>query len=167
MDVGMSAFENLTVQCSCTGLSTVTILKLMLVWEGSVQCWLKWVMMSRSYTSRSLLKHEHNYAITELETLALVWSMKHFLLGHKCVVYTDHAACTLLLNTPHPSAKLACWVMIMQEMNLEIKGKGNTNADVLSHNPVDDAWVVWLETSDSPCDFPKKDEIITKTQIFK
>ena len=60
-----------------------------------------------AYASCSLLKHERNYAITELEMLALVWSVKHFrasLLGHKYVVYTDHAACTSLLNTPHISS---------------------------------------------------------------
>jgi hypothetical protein len=42
--------------------------------------------------------------------------------------------------------------MIVQEMNLEIKhraGKGNTNADALSRNLVDDARVAQLETSDS------------------
>ena len=69
-----------------------------------------------AYASHSLLKHECNYAITELETLAPVWSVKHFrayLLGHKCVVYTDHAACISLLNAPHPSAKLARWAMIV------------------------------------------------------
>ena len=83
-----------------------------------------------AYASCSLLKHECNYAITELETLTLVWSMKHFrayLLGHKCVVYTDHAVCTSLLNTPHPSAKLARWVMIVQEMNLEIKRRAGNH----------------------------------------
>ena len=121
-----------------------------------------------AYASRSLLKHERNYAITELETLALVWAVKHFrayLLGHRCVVYTDHAACTSLLNTPHPSAKLARWAMIVQEMDLEIKhraGKGNTNADALSRNPVDDARVAQLEASDSICSLPEDGEIAAK-----
>ena len=123
-----------------------------------------------AYASRSLLKHEHNYAITELEMLALVWSVKHFrayLLDHKCVVYTDHAACTSLLNTPHPSAKLARWAMIVQEMDLEIKhraGKGNTNADALSRNPVDDARVAQLEASDSTSSFPDDGEIVAKQE---
>ena len=97
-----------------------------------------------AYASRSLYQHEKNDAISELETLAFVWAVKQFrayLLGHKCTVYTNHAACTSLLNTPHPSAKLARWVMIIQDMNLEIRhrtGKSNTNADALSRNPVPD-----------------------------
>ena len=94
-----------------------------------------------AYASRSLNPHEKNYAISELETLALVWAVKQFrayILGHKCTVFTDHSACTSLLNTPHPSAKLARWAMIIQEMDLHIQhrpGKGNASADTLSRNP--------------------------------
>ena len=94
-----------------------------------------------AYASRSLNPHEKNYAISELETLALVWVVKQFqayILGHKYTILTDHSACTSLLNTPHPSAKLARWAIINQEMDLHIQqrpGKSNTNADALSRNP--------------------------------
>ena len=46
-----------------------------------------------AYASRSLDKHERNYV---LETLGLVWAVRYFrnyLLGHPCIVYTDHVAC--------------------------------------------------------------------------
>ena len=95
-----------------------------------------------AYASRTLHKHERNYPITELETLGLVWAVKYFrayILGHHCVVLTDHAACTSLLHTLHPSAKLARWAMIIQEMDLDIRhraGKTNYGADALSRNPV-------------------------------
>ena len=62
-----------------------------------------------------------------------------YLLGHHCVVYTDHSACTSLLNAKHPSPKLARWAMAIQEMDLDIRhraGKGNLVADALSRNPV-------------------------------
>ena len=94
-----------------------------------------------AYASRSLNCHERNYGITELETLGLVWAARLFrpyLLGHKCIVYTDHSACTSLLNRSHPSAKLARWALIIQELDLEIKhrpGKSNMNVDALSRNP--------------------------------
>ena len=77
-----------------------------------------------AYASRSLQPHEKNYAITELETLGLVWAVKHFrpyLLGHPCTVYTDHAACTSLLQSRNLSPKLARWAMIIQELDLDIK----------------------------------------------
>ena len=96
------------------------------------------------YGSRSLQPHETNYAITELETLALVWAVKMFrpyILGHYCVVLMDHSACTSLLNAAHPSAKLARWAMAIhdQEHDLEIRhrsGRSNASADALSRNPV-------------------------------
>ena len=67
-----------------------------------------------AYASHSLRPHEHSYGITELETLGVVWACKYFrpyLLGHHCLVLTDHSACTSLLNASSPSAKLARWAM--------------------------------------------------------
>ena len=96
-----------------------------------------------AYASRSLDKHEQNYGISELETLGLVWAVRYFrnyLLGHPCIVYTDHVACLSILNTNRPSGKLARWALTIQEMDLTIQhkpGKKNQNADALSRNPVD------------------------------
>ena len=62
--------------------------------------------------NRTLQQHETNYGISELEALAVVWATKHFrvyLHGDPCDVYTDHEALQALLNTPHPSKKLARW----------------------------------------------------------
>lgn len=98
-----------------------------------------------AYASRSLDKHEKNYGISELETLGLVWAVRYFrnyLLGHACIVYTDHVACLSILNTNRPSGKLARWALTIQEMDLTIchkSGKNNQNADALSRNPVDSA----------------------------
>ena len=63
-----------------------------------------------AYASRMLQQHKRKYNATELEALGIVWSVKHFrhyLYGHRCVVYTDHEPLRSLLNTPHPSGKLA------------------------------------------------------------
>ena len=107
-----------------------------------------------AYASRSLNVHEKNYSATELETLGLVWASRLFrpyLLGHKCIVYTDHAACTSLLHGSHHSAKLARWALIIQELDLDIKhrpGRSNANADALSRVPVQCAQV----EIDAECD---------------
>ena len=48
-----------------------------------------------AYASRSLSPQERNYGITELESLAVVWAMRHFkyyLYGNLVTVYTDHSA---------------------------------------------------------------------------
>ena len=104
-----------------------------------------------AFTSRSLTVPEHNYAITELETLGLVWALKIFrayLLGHHCIVFTDHAACTSLLTNQHPSPKLARWAMVIQELDLDIRhrsGKSNLVTDALSWNPLPTAEVLRTE----------------------
>ena len=51
-----------------------------------------------AYASRSLLKSEKNYGITELEGLGVVWAVKPYLYGNPCVVYTDHQALKSLHN---------------------------------------------------------------------
>ena len=106
-----------------------------------------------AFASRSLSKHEQNYGITELETLGLVWAVKLFrpyILGHHCVVFTDHAACTSLLNSNNPSSKLARWAMAIQELDLDIRhrsGKSNLVADALSRNPAPVASILQIETA--------------------
>ena len=60
------------------------------------------------------------------------------MLGHHCAVFTDYSTCLSLLNTVHPSGKLARWALNIQEIDLTIKhcsGKSNSNADALSCNP--------------------------------
>ena len=53
-----------------------------------------------AFTSRALSPPEKNYSVTELETLAVVWAMKHFLAylyGHNVQVVTDHSAVKALV----------------------------------------------------------------------
>ena len=118
-----------------------------------------------AYASRTLQKHESNYGISELEALAVVWATKHFrvyLYDHICDVYTDHEALQALLNTPHPSGKLARWGLALQELNLKIHyrpGRKNQNADALSRVPL-------LSTSDQQNNQPAKViAALTTTQI--
>ena len=61
-----------------------------------------------AFVSRTLLKHEQCYGITELETLAVVWGLRHYrayLYGHRVTVFTDHAPVKSLLKTKHHSGK--------------------------------------------------------------
>ena len=56
-----------------------------------------------AYASRALSPQESRYAITELETLAVVWAISHFhayLYSHDVLVYTDHSAVRTVLQTP-------------------------------------------------------------------
>ena len=53
-------------------------------------------------------------------------------LGHPCTVYTDHAACLAILNTPKPLGKLARWALTIQEMDLTIRHKSGKKNTTLS-----------------------------------
>ena len=97
-----------------------------------------------SYASRALSPPETNYAVTELETLAVVWAMSHYrayLYGHRVKVFTDHSAVKAVLGTPNTSGKHARWwtkVFASGAQEVEIlyrAGKENTNADALSRQP--------------------------------
>ena len=74
------------------------------------------------FTSRSLSPAEQQYSITELETLGLVWAVRLFrpyILGHRCIVFTDHATCTSLLTAKNPSSKQVRWAMSIQDLDLD------------------------------------------------
>ena len=60
-----------------------------------------------AYASRSV---SSNYAITDLETLAVVWAITYFryhLYGHVVTIITDHAAVKAILGMPNLTGKHA------------------------------------------------------------
>ena len=127
-----------------------------------------------AYASRSLLPHEKNYGVSELEALAVVWSVRHFrmyLYGHKCHVFTDHKALKSLLNTPHPSGKLARWGLALQELDLEVHyrpGRHNTNADALSRAPpISSSPYGIVATIEEPCSAAKGGELSLGSRQFE
>ena len=101
-----------------------------------------------AFASRSLSPPERNYAITDLETLAVVWAVTHFrcyLYGHSITVYTDHSAVRAVLETSSPSGRHARWWTRVYGCGIKSvtivyrPGKMNLNADALSRNPVGEA----------------------------
>ena len=101
-----------------------------------------------AYASRSVSLAEANYAITDLETLAVVWAVTHFryhLYGHVVTIITDHAAVKAILGAPNLSGKHARWwsrVYGSGIKKVEIvhrAGNRNQHADALSRQPVEPA----------------------------
>jgi len=97
-----------------------------------------------AYASRILCKAEQNYNTTEKELLAIVWAVKYFrpyLYGTRFKIVTDHRPLIWLFNISDPGSRLIRWRLKLEEYDYEIvhkAGKGNTNADALSRNPIPD-----------------------------
>ena len=98
-----------------------------------------------AYTSRSVSVAEANYAITNLEILAVVWAITHFryyVYGHNVTVITDHAAVKAVLGVPNLTGQHARWWSkvygsgIRQINIVHRTEKENQYADALSRQPV-------------------------------
>lgn len=79
-----------------------------------------------AFGSRALSPSEKNYSVTKLETLAVVWAIKHFhayLYGQRVQVVTDHSAVKSLLGAPSSSGKHARWW-------LQVFGSGLQQVDI-------------------------------------
>jgi len=90
------------------------------------------------YFSRVLSKAERNYCVTRRELLAVVDSLKffrHYLLGQKFLIRTDHVSLRWLMSFKDLEGQLARWMERLQQYEFEIvhrKGQIHRNADGLS-----------------------------------
>ncbi|KAL2249932.1 UNVERIFIED_CONTAM: Retrovirus-related Pol polyprotein from transposon 17.6 [Sesamum indicum] len=88
------------------------------------------------YASRMLDSAQSNYTTTEKELLAIVFALekfRHYLLGTKVVVYSDHAALRYLLSKKEAKPRLIRWILLLQEFNLTIKDKKGAENLVADH----------------------------------
>ncbi len=91
-----------------------------------------------AYLSRALNKHEQNYAVSQREMLAVVWSitkLRHYLWGRPFTVVTDASSLTYLRGVKDPTGRLARWSLALQESSFDVvhrKGVNHKNADALS-----------------------------------
>ena len=94
------------------------------------------------YASKSLTKSQRQYCITRKELFAIytfVLKFKHYLIGPKFLVRTDHQALKWLLNWDSPNTSQYCiWKAELEifDMTVEYReGKKHINADALSRLP--------------------------------
>ena len=96
------------------------------------------------YASALLDKHQLNYTVSEKEMLAIVWSVdkfRHYLLGHKFKIVTDHHSLCYLLKLKSPSGRLSRWALKLAEYQFDIvykSGKLHNNVDTLSRAPINE-----------------------------
>ena len=85
-----------------------------LMQEGSVVC----------YESRKLNEHKVNYVTHDLELATIVHALKmwrHYLLGRKFVLMTDHCGLRHLFDQPKFNARQARWMALLSDFDFEIK----------------------------------------------
>jgi len=91
-----------------------------------------------AYASRQLRKHEITYPTHDLELAAVVHALKiwrHYLLGSKCHIYTDHKSLKYIFTQPELNMRQRRWLELIKDFNLEVHyhpGKANIVADALS-----------------------------------
>ena len=94
-----------------------------------------------AFASNVLLKEQRRYCTTRKELLSLVKFSRHFrhyLLGQKFVVRTDHNCLVWLMNFRHIEGQLARWMEELSQYNMDIQhraGKKHGNADGMSRVP--------------------------------
>ena len=95
-----------------------------------------------AYASKKLSQAERQYCITRKELLAVyffVTHYKHYLLGRKFVVRTDHRALCWMLNWKQPNTSQYCrWKQELEIYDMKVEyrpGEKHVNADALSRLP--------------------------------
>lgn len=93
------------------------------------------------YGSRSLSKSERKYCVTRKELLSLIYFVKyyrHYLLGKKFKIRTDHNSLRWLMKTKEPEGQLARWIDTLSSYQFEVEhrpGRKHSNADAMSRIP--------------------------------
>ena len=115
-----------------------------------------------AYGSKVLSKSERNYCVTRRELLAVVHFIRqyrHYLLGRKFELRTDHGALAWLFKFKEPEGQVARWLEALSEYDFKIShraGKAHGNGDGLSRRPCPD-----------DCPTCKKSEIRDETVSVK
>lgn len=136
------------------------------------------------YYSRQTSKEEQRYHSYELETLAVVASMKHYrvyLLGIKFTVLTDCNALRTTLTKRDLIPRIGRWWLLVQEFDFTIQyraGKGMAHVDALSRNAIigqeeelevflvditEDDWISVAQMRDERCKYIK--EVLSRSPV--
>lgn len=116
-----------------------------------------------AFASRTLSGPERKYSTTELECLAIVWSIgkfRHYLEGFHFKVITDHSSLRWLHNLHNPTGRLARWCLELLEYSFEVEhrkgalhkvpdalsrmfeGEGEEPEEVCAVDIVQDTWYI-------------------------
>src|SRR3954465_3167836 len=104
-----------------------------------------------AYGSRQLRTQEDKYPTHDLELAAVIYALKlwrHYLLGNRCEVYTDHQSLNYLFTQPDLNLRQQRWLETIADFNTDISytpGKANVMADALSRKSYCNALEVQIQ----------------------
>ena len=114
-----------------------------------------------SYGSYALTPAQRKYCTTRKELLAIIRftrQYRHYLLGRKFLVRTDHSSLAWLMRFRYIEGQLARWLEEISQYDMEIvhrKGKLHQNADSLSRIPDElefcDCYRAGIDIEQLPC----------------
>jgi len=99
-----------------------------------------------AYFSRVLNDTQRNYCPTQRELLAVITSLQHFrhyVLGKKVILRTDHHSLKSFRTFKRPEGNLARWIETLAEFDFEIEhraGRLHSNADAISRQNCKQCW---------------------------
>ena len=88
------------------------------------------------YASKNFNEAQENYSTTENEMLAMVFACEKFrpyILGFHVIIHTDHGAIKYLMEKKDAKPRMIIWVLLLQEFNLEIKDKKDSDNVIADH----------------------------------
>eukprot|EP00731_Ephydatia_muelleri_P001915 Em0001g1915a len=121
------------------------------------------------YASRSLSRQEQRYCVTRRELLAVVeftQHFRHYLLGRKFILRTDHGSLVWLRNFKEPEGQLARWLERLEEYNFTVvhrKGSQHNNADALLRLPCRQCGRASHTTENSDATLPEVMGVVTSS----
>lgn len=96
-----------------------------------------------AFASKRLTPSQRKYCTTRKELLALITftrQFRHYLLGRRFLIRTDHSSLAWLMRFKDIEGQLARWLEELAQFDMQIvhrKGKEHANADALSRLPDD------------------------------
>jgi hypothetical protein len=96
-----------------------------------------------SYASKRLKKEQERYSVTRKELLAVITFINHFrhyLLGQKFLLRTDHGSLRWLFEFKDPRGQVARWLEVLAQYDFDIEhraGYKHANADGMSRRHFD------------------------------
>ncbi|CAG2254324.1 unnamed protein product [Mytilus edulis] len=112
-----------------------------------------------SYASKKLDRVQQRYSVTRRELLAVVTfiqQFRHYLLGRKFLLRTDHGSLRWIFAFKDPQGQLARWIESLSQYNFDIQhrpGTKHSNADAMSRNSNENDLCIHLKEGnlDSSC----------------